>query len=185
MQVEITLEPIDAVCPGCEEKFQALPGATGVVAGCFRCGGAWLDNDAATWIISHRPTPALSAFATALAKKSEAHGHPAEHAAPGYRVAGTSHANCPACGEDLRPVNVAKPAMVVEVCDAHGTFFRGDELRRVTDEAQRNAGSDLAALEAEVEVVAEAASRAYAGARAMTHAEVAQIFAAHYQLRPR
>jgi Zn-finger nucleic acid-binding protein len=150
--MEITLEKTQAPCPGCGDGLSVLPGAPGVVAGCFRCGGAWLDNRAAQWIVSTRPTPAMRAFVAAL---------PASTGAPvdrDYRSAGYRGRCCPACEVELTAKRLRAPAVVVDVCESHGTYFDALEL------LQMFRATDVRGLQAEADRVASSAQQGGAGA---------------------
>jgi Zn-finger nucleic acid-binding protein len=136
--VEITLERTEAECPGCGEALMQLPDAPGVVAGCFRCGGAWLDNRATQWIVKVKPTPAMRAFVNALPAST---GQPVnrDYRSPGYRGR-----RCPACSEELAPSKLRAPPLEVDVCANDGTYFDAQEA------LQLFRAIDLQGLEAEV-----------------------------------
>lgn len=95
------------------------------MAGCFRCGGAWLDNRAAQWIVNVKHTPAMKAFVAALPASS---GAPVDR---GYRDAGYRGKRCPVCEVELASKLLQTPGITVDVCEADGTYFDALELLRI------------------------------------------------------
>jgi Zn-finger nucleic acid-binding protein len=127
---ELRLTITEARCPSCETALQQLPTAAGVIAGCFACGGLWVDNVGATTMVNHGVPREVIALVGALPSPDG----PTEAQDQDYRTSARSARRCPVCAVPLeaRGIRVADGRVEVDVCDAHGTFFDPRELAAVS-----------------------------------------------------
>lgn len=122
----MTLDLRGPDCPGCGGATERVPAPAGVLAGCRACGGMWAD----VLVSKVLATGDLSARGKAFAREiAEAAG-----ALPpgGYRArAPTDERRCPTCRERLVERPYGDPPLVLDVCNAHGTFFDVREVEAV------------------------------------------------------
>lgn len=113
-------------CPGCGSATEQLPARAGVLAGCRGCGGMWAD----ILVSKVLATGDLGARGKAFAREiAEAAG-----ALPpgGYRARSAGdERRCPSCRERLMERPYGDPRLVLDVCNAHGTFFDVREVEAV------------------------------------------------------
>lgn len=104
------------LCPKCGISLFAARKEGYRVDACGTCGGAWLDHATAARAVSEQDlTPAqLSEQASRHAKG----------------VVSLTPRPCPVCRDTLRQRLVPEAPVVLDVCDAHGSWFDPDELRR-------------------------------------------------------
>ena len=124
-------------CPRC-----AVPLFCGIadeitLEGCGVCGGIWLDNEA-TQAIANVAAP----HAVELADRAAAH-------ATVKNVATNEDLPCPVCHATMVRAS-AGAGIVIDICNAHGTWLDAGELRavvvermRLADEASRRSARQL------------------------------------------
>jgi Zn-finger nucleic acid-binding protein len=123
MEVTLFLQPVSAPCPACTAPMTRLETRIGLVAGCVRCGGVWVDHVFGRLVLEGRVSDPMKGFFR----------HVAEHAtgvpAADYRTAGRrAERTCPDCSAALTPRAFGPRGIVLDLCGAHGTFF---DLREI------------------------------------------------------
>lgn len=135
-------------CPRCQSIMQRSDAIDGVLAGCPRCGGLFVDNHAGALIVSGPLSDEASAFVSALDARDVA-----VSGAGAYRTTNVSEvAACPMCRQPMRGQRVGD--VELDTCDADGTFFDRRELRallfsRAEAQAQRQTQANRRVAETE------------------------------------
>lgn len=119
----VATQPIEAgqlACPRC-----AIPlfdgAAHGITLhGCGRCGGIWVDNASAQ--------TAMSTLDQVIVDLAERAGDRAA-----AEVETRDLVACPACRETLARKRVTRAQVLIDLCEAHGTWFDRYELAQVLD----------------------------------------------------
>ncbi|MFT5356588.1 MAG: Zn-finger nucleic acid-binding protein [Polyangiales bacterium] len=130
-------------CP-CGGVLMAGPSSAGLLAGCERCGGTWLDHEELALLARDSVTLESAAFIRAIDTKG------VEVAAQGsaYRTASRPKGGCPSCGKTLVETPL-QGGVNVDVCDTHGTFFDRTEIRILRfEQAMSKAWAETAVLQA-------------------------------------
>ena len=164
-------------CP-CGGLLFEGPIDAGLLAGCPRCGGMWVDHEALRLLASDALSLESDAFIRAVdAKGAEVAKAAAEQSA--YRTASRPDGGCPVCGEALQETPL-QGGVNVDVCDAHGTFFDRKEIRTLRfEQAMTQAWADTAVLQ-ERERVHQANEAREAAERAQRHRDRARLL---YRMR--
>ncbi len=124
-------------CPGCRATLERVAAPEGTFSGCAVCGGLWLDNPAASAVMAGRLTPPSRAFIARVTSSARAPAPPAPagaatRAAGGYREpAPAGPRACPVCHGDLVERRLPYPAIIVDLCAPHGTYFDLWELSAI------------------------------------------------------
>lgn len=108
--------------------MERCSGIHGVLAGCARCGGLFIDNRAGAALLSRALDEEAQAFIEGFDRTGSAPSGPGGGA---FRSAATTREQgpvCPVCEGALRVARL-EGDVEVDVCDAHGTFFDRLELR--------------------------------------------------------
>jgi Zn-finger nucleic acid-binding protein len=118
----VVVRPADEVaegklrCPRCAHPLREASAAGALLRGCQSCGGLLLDGATVQRLQDHRDPGVEDAARTLLgAWLRRAQARPEE-------------ISCPVCGAAMRRVVDRLARHHVDVCDAHGTWFDGDEL---------------------------------------------------------
>lgn len=100
--VDVKLLRTEAPCPACDHPLDRIPGVArlaGVVAGCFGCGGVWIDNLAGRELVEFAAPPVVRALLDALPPVAPL----AEVELADYRTNARNKRRCPGCRESLTP----------------------------------------------------------------------------------
>lgn len=127
LQLEPLLDATDAPCPRCNHPLEVAPGDDKRTHECPRCGGMFVPRDVFAEIMTAaeiggrlRDVPAL-----ALDMRMRTGG-------PGGVLGDVRYLPCPLCHGSMNRVNFGKVSgVIVDVCQAHGSWFDAGELTRV------------------------------------------------------
>lgn len=110
--------PDDLCCPDCRLPFRAFEGAQGRLRDCERCGGQFVEH----------------ALLAALLDGRELYGAAAPRTPPRFNPLDdpVRYLRCPACDTPMARKNFGRTSgVIIDVCNAHGTWFDRGELPRV------------------------------------------------------
>lgn len=111
-------------CPRCAAQLHLAHVSSVQLHGCGRCGGLWLDNASAARLLA-RSCPEIGSLADLASQNAQQHAD----------VEGAIR--CPACQQALKRVPGGDPTLLIDICEAHGTWFDRGELQQVAALAER------------------------------------------------
>lgn len=155
--VDVKLMRTEALCPACEHPLDRVPGVVrlvGVVAGCFGCGGVWIDNLAGRQLLEFAAPAVVRALLDALPQVAPL----TEAQLDDYRTNARNKRRCPVCRESLSEQTLGQYGIAVDLCDAHGTFFDAQELLPVLRRLRPMSPAMERALQEEADRVRDAAT---------------------------
>jgi Zn-finger nucleic acid-binding protein len=134
-------------CPKCKSNMRAITLGGSAMRECERCGGLWLEVAVFEKICTDREHQAA-----VLGVASPLAGHSIN---PNAKEVKVRYFPCPQCGQFMNRMNFARcSGVIVDVCRGHGTWFDGDELRRII-EFIRGGGLQLSRQKEKHEIAVE------------------------------
>lgn len=138
-------------CPRCGGRLFMSSTTAITIRACGACGGVFLDNAAASRLMSLVPEDALG-----LVEGVDAH-------AP-RRVSNAPRIACPMCQRQMDRVHIKAADVEIDTCSAHGTFYDRKELVTVARACKRSrVAPKVAAAAAVAGVAGVAAASAMSG----------------------
>lgn len=156
LQLEPLLDATDAPCPRCNHPLEVAPGDDKRTHECPRCGGMFVPRDVFAEIMTAAEIGGALRDVAAVALDTRL-----RTGGPRGLLADVRYLPCPLCHASMNRVNFGKVSgVIVDICQAHGSWFDAGELTRVVAFVAAGGFAKTRAREREEERTTQSRTRA-------------------------